>query len=89
MVLNIREMTPYVKAKGFHPDALIKAMNILPAGFVGCLMKNLVYKESGPAYKALAFNHYKVGYSVMQIINDAHEFGIETPRLEEAFRFQK
>ena len=89
MVLNIREMTPYVKAKGFHPDALIKAMNILPAGFVGSLMKNLVYKESGSAYKALAFNHYKVGYSVMQIINDAHLLGIETPRLEEAFPFQK
>ena len=84
MVLNIREMTPYIKAKGFKPDALVKALNILPPAFVGSLMKNLVYKDSGPAYKALSCNHYKAGHSVMQIAKDAAELGIKTPRLQEA-----
>lgn len=76
MILNTRKMTPYLKAKGFKKDGLLTAMSILPAKFMGTVMKNIVYKPGSPMHMAQSHNHFKPGYAVEEIKADAKELGI-------------
>ena len=43
-----------------------------------------MYKPGTPAYNAVAFNKYAVGYSVKEICEDAHKLGVSLPRIESA-----
>ena len=76
MILNIRKMTPYLKAKGVKKDGLLTVMSILPAKFMGSVMKNLVYKPGSPMHMAQSHNHFKPGYAVEEIKADAKALGI-------------
>ncbi len=89
MILNVKELIPYVDSKGYKPDSLLKAIKVLPPNLIASLMKNLVYKENSAAYNAIAHNHYKAGYAVMQVAKDAKQLGIVTPRLDKALQNYK
>ena len=84
MMLNIREMVPYLKAKGITPDLSVRALSLLPARLIAFLMTRTLYKPGSPAYNAIAYNKYAVGHSVRQIVDDAHKLGVALPRLEAA-----
>ncbi len=76
MVLNIRKMTPYLKAKNFKKNGLLIAMSILPPKFMGVVMKNLIYKPGSPMHMAQSHNHFKPGYAIEEIKKDAKNLGI-------------
>lgn len=76
MVLNIRKMSPYLRAKGVKKNALLIAMSIIPPKFMGSVMKNLVYKPGTPMHMAQSHNHFKPGYAVEEIKADAKKLGI-------------
>ena len=84
MMLNIREMVPYLKAKGITPDLSVRALSLLPARLIAFLMTRTLYKPESPAYNAIAYNKYAAGHSVRQIVDDAHKLGVALPRLEAA-----
>ncbi|MBP3280138.1 MAG: ketopantoate reductase family protein, partial [Butyrivibrio sp.] len=84
MMLNIREMVPYLKAKGITPDLSVRALSLLPARLIAFLMTRTLYKPGSPAYNAIAYNKYAVGHSVRQIVDDAHKLGVALPHLESA-----
>lgn len=84
MMLNIREMVPYLKAKGIAPDLSVRALSLLPARLIAFLMTRTLYKPGSPAYNAIAYNKYAVGHSVRQIVADANGLGVTLPRLEAA-----
>lgn len=76
MVINIRKMSPYLKAKGVKKNGLITVMSIFPPKLMGAIMKNLVYKPGSPMHMAQSHNHFKPGYAVDEIKADAKELGI-------------
>ena len=76
MVLNVRKMSPYLKAKGVKKNVLLIAMSIIPPKFMGSVMKNLVYKPGTPMHMAQSHNHFKPGYAVEEIKADAEKLGI-------------
>ena len=76
MVLNIRKMTPYLKAKNFKKNGLLIAMSILPPRFIGSIMKNLVYRPGSPMHMAQSHNHFKPGYAIEEIKEDARNIGV-------------
>ncbi len=78
---NLKEMIPVLKAKGSKLDLMILVFGSLPPKVVGFLMKHLVFSPNSIPYALVAHNHYKVGYSVQEIITDARTYGIKTPRL--------
>jgi len=80
---NINEMVPVLKAKGAKLDVMTKVLSSLPPRFVGFLMSNLVYSPKSMPYALQAHNHYKVGYSVQEVLSEARKHGIKTPRLDE------
>ncbi|MBR4706726.1 MAG: ketopantoate reductase family protein [Pseudobutyrivibrio sp.] len=84
MMLNIKEMVPYLKAKGITPDISVKALTLLPASLMAAIMTRTLYKPGSPAYNAIAYNKYTVGYSVAQILEDAQKLNVSLPRLKAA-----
>ncbi|KAG4106815.1 ketopantoate reductase PanE/ApbA family protein [Neocallimastix lanati (nom. inval.)] len=86
MLLNAREMVPYLKAKGVKLDIVLKVMGIVPASLIAYLMKKTVYKPGSPGYNAIAYNKYEVGYSVREIVEDAKALGVSLPRIEDALK---
>ena len=86
-MLNIKEMVPYLKAKGITPDISVKALTLLPASLMAAIMTRTLYKPGSPAYNAIAYNKYAVGYSVAQILEDAQKLNVSLPRLKAAHQF--
>lgn len=80
---NMKEMLPVLKAKGSKLDAMTKVVGNLPPRAVGFLLHNMVFSPKSMPYALVAHNHYKVGYSVQEIITEAKKHGIKAPRLFE------
>ncbi|SFR60105.1 2-dehydropantoate 2-reductase [Pseudobutyrivibrio sp. NOR37] len=76
MMENVKKMIPYLKAKGVRPDMAIVMMSILPARLLAGLMRKTIYKPGSPAYDAVAYNQYQVGYAVREIQADAKRLGM-------------
>ena len=51
-------------------------MSILSARLLAGLMRKTIYKPGSPAYDAVAYNHYQVGYAVREIEADAKSLGL-------------
>lgn len=81
MARDIKEMTPVLKAKGVKLDAMTKLINYLPPNVVGFLMHKIVLSPKSMPYALIEHNHYKVGYSVKEMISEAKLHGIDAPSL--------
>lgn len=78
---NLKEIIPVLKAKGSKLDFLTKVLSGLPPKVVSFLMSHVVFSPNSMPYALVAHNHYKVGYAVQEVIEDARKYGIKTPRL--------
>ncbi|WP_379156219.1 ketopantoate reductase family protein [Paenibacillus sp. sgz5001063] len=78
---NMKEMIPVLKAKGSKLDVLTRVLSSLPPRVVGLLMSKVVFSPKSMAYALVKHNHFKVGYAVQEVISEAREHGIKTPRL--------
>ena len=76
MMGNVKKMISYLKAKGVRPDMAIVMMSIIPARLLAGLMGKTIYKPGSPAYDAVAYNQYQVGYAVREIQADAKKLGV-------------
>ena len=65
-------------------DISMSVLSIFPPKLIGYIMRKTVYKPGSMAYEATAHNHFKAGYAVNEILEDAGSLGITLPRLEEA-----
>lgn len=81
--LNMKEMIPVLKARGSKLDIMTKVLGGLPPRIVGFLMSHVVFSPKSISYSLVAHNHFKVGYTVQEVITDARKYGIKTPRLSE------
>ncbi|MCR5755958.1 MAG: ketopantoate reductase family protein [Acetatifactor sp.] len=84
MLRNLKEMVPYLKAKGVKTDAATNVLALLPAGLLGFLLKHMMYVPGSAAYEAIAHNHFKAGFAVREVAQDAETVGITLKRLEDA-----
>lgn len=78
---NVQEMLPILQAKGSKLDGMTKVVAILPPKVFGFLMSKLVFSPRSMVYSLVAHNYTKVGYAVQEMIAEARELGINTPRL--------
>lgn len=80
---NLKEIIPVLKAKGSKLDFLTIVLSSLPPNVVSFLMSHVVFSPKSMAYALMAHNHFKVGYSVQEVITAARKYGIKAPRLYE------
>ena len=83
--LNMREMSPVLKARGAKLDTISLLMTKIPSALLGILFNKVVFAKGSLPRLFMEYNNSKAGFAVLEVVREATKLGISLPRLTTAF----